>query len=115
MNKAKKIVELVDPYFHTDRFGSRINTIKQETAVDGIDDEIGNFWVVTAASDVSELEDIMFKATVGRMMIQSRGGLDPEDVLGIFKDKNSALEMANRILQGKGKPGFPYRKGHKPK
>jgi hypothetical protein len=83
--KAKKVLDLL-----------------KETATDGIDDEIGKFWVVTAPTENSVLEDILFEANVGYMMNQCRGGLDPGDVLGIFKkeNKSKAEAMANRILKG---------------
>ena len=61
-------------------------------------DEVGEFWVVTAPSDVSELGDILFKKTVPEIGLQFKGGLKASDILGLFKDEGRAREFALKQL-----------------
>jgi len=70
----------------------------QENILDGIDDEIGIFWVVTTARPESELVDILFKTNLAMMMIRARGGLNPNEVLATFKDPNKARKYAENYL-----------------
>jgi len=72
------------------------------SAIDGIDDEIGKFWVVTAPlSEESTIPDILFETNIAGLMNQAKGGLDPHDVLGIFKhgSEQKAAAMAKRVLK----------------
>ncbi len=57
-------------------------------------DEIGKFWVVTTPSGTSELSDILFERTVAEMELSFRAGLDPNDILGLFKDEARAEAFA---------------------
>jgi len=70
-------------------------------AADGIGDHIGKFWVVTTPSKISELNDILFLANVAGMMVQAKGGLKEEDVVGLYpqKDEAKAKEHANFLLK----------------
>ena len=79
--KANKVIKLLD-----------------ENLTDGIDDEIGNFWVVTAPTEQSTLTDIVFGSNIGKMMIQARGGLDPDDVLMVTKDRKKAFDRGKKLL-----------------
>jgi len=75
-------------------------------AVDGIGDHIGKFWVVTTPSKISELNDILFLASVGDMMVQTRGGLKEDNVVGLYPQKDAAKAKAHALdlikrIQGK--------------
>jgi hypothetical protein len=56
------------------------------------------FWVVTKPSEVSELADICFSATVESLMCQARGGLRQADIVGIYDKEEKALEVAKMLL-----------------
>jgi hypothetical protein len=57
-----------------------------------------NFWVVTQPTPVSELNDICFACTFGRLMLQALGGLAAADIVGIFADENEAKKLAEKLL-----------------
>lgn len=61
-------------------------------------DEVGEFWVVTAPTGQSELIDILFKRTVPGIGLQFKGGLNAEDIIGVFTDEARAREFAIRQL-----------------
>jgi len=63
-----------------------------------VPDEVGKFWVVTRATKESTLDDILFEMDVFGMMLQAKGGLDKNDILGIFKDKKKATTLASKEL-----------------
>ena len=50
------------------------------------------FWVVTKPSPVSELADICFPCTFERLMLQARGGLNEDEIVGIYADEAEATE-----------------------
>ena len=76
-----------------------INEKQIKEQLDGmVQDDIGEFWVVTKASDVSEIKDILFDSTVKNMMLQAKGGLEMNDVIYIGKDKQQAIEIAQHVL-----------------
>lgn len=58
-------------------------------------------WVVVRPTKDSEMLDVCFQATVRDLMLQSRGGLDPKDVLGLYKpgDQQKAVEFAERLMR----------------
>jgi hypothetical protein len=72
------------------------------------------FWVVTRPSEVSELVDILFPCTFERLLLQGRGGLTEDEIVGIYADETEAKEAATELL---GKHGAgeqrrpPGRKG----
>lgn len=57
------------------------------------------FWVVTRPTGVSTLGDIVFEADFARLMLQTRGGLLIDEVLGFFADEKKAKTEAERALQ----------------
>jgi hypothetical protein len=68
-------------------------------------DEVGSFYVITdTVTADSELHDICFKADVLRMMLQAKGGLEQNQVLGIYKDKATAVAKARELLKAAGSP-----------
>ncbi len=56
------------------------------------------FWVVTKPSPVSGLEDILFPCDFERLMLQVRGGLQEDDIVGIYADEDEARLMARELL-----------------
>ena len=63
------------------------------------------FWVVTKPSAVSELEDILFACTFGRLLLQGRGGLAEDDIVGVYADEGKARQEATRLLGERGGSG----------
>ena len=57
------------------------------------------FWVVTKPSQVSTLGDICFACTYGRLLLQGRGGLHEDEILGIFADETEAKKAATGLLE----------------
>ena len=76
----------------------KVLDILKETAADGIQDEVGKFWVVTAATQDSVLEDILFEATIAIIMKQAKGGLEADEIMMITKDENKAKKYAEKLL-----------------
>jgi hypothetical protein len=56
------------------------------------------FWVVTRPSKVSQLCDICFACTFERLLLQGRGGLHENEIMGIYADEDEAEEEAMRLL-----------------
>ncbi len=56
------------------------------------------FWVVIKPNRASELGDICFACTFVQLMLQSRGGLHEQDIVGIYADEAEATEMAEKLL-----------------
>jgi hypothetical protein len=56
------------------------------------------FWLVTKPSPVSELGDVCFPCTVGELMLRTLGGLQADDIVGVYADENQAKEAAKRSL-----------------
>ena len=61
-------------------------------------DEIGDFWVVTNPTPDSELPDILFQADIFDIVLQIRGGLDVESIVGIYKKEVKAKKVAVKLL-----------------
>ena len=65
------------------------------------------FWVVTSPTPDSALGDICFECDFARFALQIRGGLNEEQIVGIFANQQSAVMKAESLLQakqvGKGK------------
>jgi hypothetical protein len=70
-------------------------------AKDGVGDYVGKFWVVTKPTEDSELIDILFFSDIGGMMLQAKGGLAREDIVGLYpkKDKDKAEKHAKDLLE----------------
>lgn len=65
-------------------------------------DQIGKFWVVTYPTGQSEMGDICFEANVQDLMLMSRGGLNPNEIQGIFKSQGPATALAKQLLSKQG-------------
>ena len=56
------------------------------------------FWVVTKPSPVSTLADICFGCTFEQLMLDVRGGLKEDEIIGIFADEDEARLAARELL-----------------
>ena len=56
------------------------------------------FWVITKPSPASTLEDVCFPCTFGRLMLQTRGGLNEDEIVGVYADEGEARQEAARLL-----------------
>jgi hypothetical protein len=56
------------------------------------------FWVVTKPSPASELCDVCFPCTFDRLIRQVRGGLQEDEIVGIYANENEARQAAERLL-----------------
>jgi hypothetical protein len=63
-------------------------------------DEVGTFIIVSKPTKVSTVDDIMFECNLGSIMLQARGGLDPSDILRVFKRENTAAaqQFAEQVI-----------------
>jgi hypothetical protein len=62
------------------------------------------FWVVTKASKISTLADICFTTDFEGLHIQYKGGLNHEDIVGIYIDEAEAERKARKILSAFDEP-----------
>lgn len=65
----------------------------------GIKDEVGTFWVVTAPTKYSVIQDILFQTDICGMHLQYLGGLKDEEIVGFYKSKDKASKLANSMLK----------------
>jgi hypothetical protein len=56
------------------------------------------FFVVTKPSPVSTVEDILFPCDFERLMLQIRGGLQEDEIVGIFADEDEARLTARELV-----------------
>jgi hypothetical protein len=56
------------------------------------------FWVVTKPSPLSETADVCFPCTFERLLLQGRGGLHEDEIVGIYAEENEAKKAAMRLL-----------------
>jgi hypothetical protein len=64
-------------------------------------DQVGKFWVVTLPnSPDSERVDICFETDVEGFALQTRGGLDADRVVGLFKTQADAAHVADALVAG---------------
>jgi hypothetical protein len=61
-------------------------------------DEIGKFWVVTKPTKYSELVDIFFKTDLFGFVLQMKGGLKENEIVGVYKNEGKAKKEAERLL-----------------
>lgn len=61
--------------------------------------KITKFWVVTKPSRVSGIRDILFLSNIKKMANQYLGGLDKEDIIGIYSNKKEAEVVAKKLLE----------------
>jgi len=67
-------------------------------------DEIGAFWVVEKPTLNSTINDVCFECKdVAYFANQVRGGLNPEDIKGIFTKEAKAKKLAEKLLADRDK------------
>lgn len=69
---------------------------------EGLEDKLGAFFIVNKPPYLSKdthLSDIVFKTNVFYLLNQLKGGLQPEEIVGIFKSKSEANKLGNKILK----------------
>jgi hypothetical protein len=57
------------------------------------------FWIVTRPTDKSGLSDICFESNIGQMENQFRGGLESNDILGMYNSKLEAEWIAKKLIK----------------
>ena len=57
------------------------------------------FWVVLSPSLTSTLGDIRFECDFKQFALQIRGGLDENEIVGVFADERLATDLAERLLR----------------
>jgi len=72
--------------------------IKQKKLLEMVEDDFGEFWVVTKGTNHSEELDILFKSDVKGMMRQALGGLKEDDVIYIGNNEAKAKEIAQQVM-----------------
>ena len=63
-------------------------------------DRVGSFWVVTVPRMSSTASDICFETTVLGFGLQIKGGLNMDEVAGVFQSENEAKALAGQLLAG---------------
>ena len=67
-----------------------------------------HFWVVTTPTPVSDLGDICFQCDFAQFALQVRGGLNENEIVGIYADQQAATQEAEALLHAssshKGNP-----------
>lgn len=59
------------------------------------------FWVVTIPTKESTLQDICFECDLKGLALQFKGGLSPDDIIGMYPSKENARYVANNELNKK--------------
>jgi hypothetical protein len=58
-----------------------------------------HFWVVTTPTPLSGLGDICFQCDFTQFALQVRGGLNENEIVGIYADQQAATQEAEALLQ----------------
>lgn len=64
------------------------------------DDEVGKFWMLTVPNKNSTLDDCLIELDLFDFILQLRGGLDPEDIVGFYKEKEKPTEIFKDLKSG---------------
>lgn len=80
--------------------------IRDESLVSGVakllksikEKKIEKFWTVTRPSGDSELTDIVFDTTLKDLLQRIKGGLDKDDILGLYDNETEAREFGKRLI-----------------
>ncbi len=59
------------------------------------------FWVVTTPTANSELGDCCFECDFRKFALQVRGGLDVEEIVGIYADEQVATATLMKVLKAR--------------
>jgi len=57
-------------------------------------------WIVTRPTQVSTLADIVFQTSVPLLANQFRGGLSPDDIMGVYLNEQEARAVGTSLLAG---------------
>ena len=58
-----------------------------------------HFWVVTTPTPLSGLGDICFRCDFAQFALQVRGGLNENEIVGIYADQQAAAQEAEHLLK----------------
>jgi len=64
-------------------------------------DEVGKFFVVEKPSKDSTKDDILFQSDIFYFANQIKGGLNTENVVGLYKNKSDANRIATELLKAR--------------
>ena len=64
-------------------------------------------WVVTTPTPLSGLGDICFRCDFVQFALQVRGGLNENEIVGIYADQQAAIQEAEALLQAISQKGNP--------
>ena len=60
--------------------------------------QLFSFYIVTKPTHNSTLEDICFMTNASGLILQGRGGLEPEDIYGMYTEVEEAETAATALL-----------------
>lgn len=60
--------------------------------------KIKTFYVVLKPTKNSTIDDICYPCNFKDLILQSKGGLDSDDIFGVYDDPNEAIEIAETLL-----------------
>ena len=69
---------------------------KDQMRIEGIPER---FWIVTNPTQDSELDDCCFDCSFKKFALQIRGGLEIEEIVGIFADEEDAKATASKLIE----------------
>ncbi len=69
--------------------------MRKNMKIQGLPD---HFWVVTTPTPLSGLGDICFQCDFAQFALQVRGGLNENEIIGVYADHQAAVEVAEALL-----------------
>jgi hypothetical protein len=78
--------------------------MRENMKIQGLPD---HFWVVTTPTPVSDLGDICFQCDFAQFARQVRGGLNENEIVGIYAEQQAATQEAEALLQAISQKGNP--------
>jgi hypothetical protein len=80
---------------------AELGELSEATKHPDLVDEVGKFFVVTKPSKDSTKDDVLFQSDIFYFANQIKGGLNTEDVVGIYKNKSDANRIATELLKAR--------------
>lgn len=62
-------------------------------------DEIGKFFIVERPTKDSEMEDVVYELDLPAFALQIKGGLDVNNILGVYKQKSDARRAGMEAMK----------------
>lgn len=62
-------------------------------------DEIGKFFIVEKPTKDSEMEDVVYELDLPAFALQIKGGLDVNNILGVYKQKSDARRAGTDAMK----------------